>query len=274
MLNLHPSLDIALALAANSGLSVFPCGPAKRPAIKGGNGFLDASTDPDRVREMWDAAGDAAVLVGVPTGPASVFDVLDLDPRHGSDDWRAANIHRLPETRIHATPGLPKIPTDAVMPGEHWLFRHVDGVRNSASKRSLAPGVDVRGEGGYVCFPPSAGYRIVHRAVIAAWPDWLLPLVLQTAEPATSNPGTPPAEITDARVNGIVAALLANVRNAADGAKHYTLRSNGISLGGYLHLTGWSEAQAVEQLVAALPATVKDWKLARRTAAWAVAAGR
>jgi hypothetical protein len=49
---------MALALAA-TGLPVFPCNADKRPAIpkaKGGNGFHDASTDPDRIRELWDLA--------------------------------------------------------------------------------------------------------------------------------------------------------------------------------------------------------------------------
>ena len=49
-------------------LPVFPCNADKRPAIpkaKGGNGFHDASTDPDRIRELWDLAGPAAQLVGV-----------------------------------------------------------------------------------------------------------------------------------------------------------------------------------------------------------------
>ena len=58
------SLDIALALAA-SGTPVFPCNADKRPAIpkaKGGNGFHDASTDPDRIRELWDLAGPAATI--------------------------------------------------------------------------------------------------------------------------------------------------------------------------------------------------------------------
>ena len=166
------SLDTALALAA-SGTPVFPCNGDKRPAIpkaKGGNGFHDASVDPDRIRELWDLAGPAAQLIGVPTGAASGFDVLDIDPRHGGDRWKIEHSDRLGETRIHGTPGLPKAPTDPVMPGEHWLFRHVDGVRNIQDGKTIAPGIDVRGQGGYVCFPPSGGYKVVHEADIAPWP--------------------------------------------------------------------------------------------------------
>jgi hypothetical protein len=145
-------LEIALNIAA-SGVPVFPCSALKRPSIgkdKGGNGFHDASTDPDRIRELWQLAGPAAQLIGAPTGAASGMDALDIDPRHGADDWRTANIHQLPETRVHAT----------MSGGEHWFFRHVDGVRNGASK--VAPGIDVRGSGGYVIMPPSTGYAVIH----------------------------------------------------------------------------------------------------------------
>jgi Bifunctional DNA primase/polymerase, N-terminal len=76
--------------------------------------------------------------IAVPTGPLSGFDVLDLDPRHGSDNWRAENIHLLPDTRVHGTAGG----------GEHWLFPHAEGLRNSSGK--IAPGLDVRADGGYV----------------------------------------------------------------------------------------------------------------------------
>ena len=106
------SLDIALALAA-TGLPVFPCTADKKPAIpraKGGNGFHDASTDPDWIRELWDLAGAAGQLVGVPTGSASGFDVLDIDPRHGGDAWEIENSDRLGETRMHSTPSG----------GRHW----------------------------------------------------------------------------------------------------------------------------------------------------------
>jgi Bifunctional DNA primase/polymerase, N-terminal len=270
------TLAIALDLAARLGLPVFPCLASKAPAIprsRGGNGFKDASTDYRRVRELWALAGASAALVGVPTGPSSGFDVLDIDTRHGGHLWEAEHSVQLGETRIHCTPSG----------GRHWLFHHVDGVANSAGR--IAPGVDTRGLGGYVCFPPSPGYSVLHEADIAPWPLWLLWDALRVAEAVakpvngTSRnhtrelPGTPPAAITDRRVAGQIAALLDNVRTARDGQKHVTLRSNGVALGGYIARAGWTEAQAIEALVAALPDTVKDRALARRTAAWAVAQG-
>jgi hypothetical protein len=79
--------------------------------------------------------------------------------------------------------------------------------------------------------------------------------------------------IAPSRIHALITALLDNVRNAPDGTKHHTLRDIARTVGGYLHLTGWCESEAVERLVGALPASVNDWQLARKTAAWGVAEG-
>jgi hypothetical protein len=270
-----PTVTAALALAAQS-FSVFPCTDKKRPAIGGPGGYKHATSDPDKVRALFATAGTAAKLIGVPTGLRSGFDVLDVDPRHGGHVWRAANLHRLTETRIHRTPGLPKVPTDPVKPGEHWIYRHAEGVRNVQDGKTIAPGVDVRGEGGYAIMPPSPGYEVIHEAEIAPWPPWLLELVMRkgTAKPSPPPIVTDPSQITDKRLAGLVHSLLTRVSGAAEGAKHNTLRSIARTLGGYAHLLGQSDEQLIGLLINALPATVGDWNLARRTAAWAIAEGR
>jgi hypothetical protein len=81
-------------------------------------------------------------------------------------------------------------------------------------------------------------------------------------------------KIPDVRIRGLVTALLEKVNSAPDGAKHHTLLTIARTIGGYLHLIGWSVADAIEQLMGALPASVKDWDAARKTAAWGIAAGR
>ena len=78
------------------------------------------------------------------------------DPRHGGDRWETRRAAQLGKTRIHST----------LSGGRHYLFRHADGVRNGAGK--LAPGIDVRGEGGYVIMPPSPGYSVIHHRDLRA----------------------------------------------------------------------------------------------------------
>jgi hypothetical protein len=153
-------VDIALDLA-DQGFPVFPClAGTKSPAIPRdeGRGFLDASLDPVEIRRMFAYPG--AALVGVPTGHASGFDVIDIDPRHGGDAW--ADFSRLPATRAYRTRSG----------GLHVLFRSTPGLRSSASR--IAPGVDVRAEGGYVIAWWVHGCPVVADAPVADPPDWLI----------------------------------------------------------------------------------------------------
>jgi putative DNA primase/helicase len=82
--------------------------------------------------------------------------------------------------------------------GEHILFRHPGGVaKNSAGV--IAPGIDVRGDGGYIVAPPSLhiggrpyAISVDHypeEAALAPLPDWLLNLVADPA-PAKTGPRT------------------------------------------------------------------------------------
>ena len=72
---------LAQNLARNAGWAVFPCSlPKKLPTIpkdRGGNGFHDATTQPDRIADLWRRGfGD---LIGIATGKVSGVDVLDVD---------------------------------------------------------------------------------------------------------------------------------------------------------------------------------------------------
>jgi hypothetical protein len=63
---------------ARRGLSVFSCNPAnKAPLVK--NGFKAATCDEQQIREWWTTWPQA--MIGVPTGPASGIDVIDIDLR-------------------------------------------------------------------------------------------------------------------------------------------------------------------------------------------------
>ncbi len=261
--------DRALALARR-GLPVFPCAASKQPCIarhEGGRGFHDATTEPHEVIRLF--AHSAARLIGVPTGARSGIDVLDIDPRHGGHLWEAENRARLPETRIHATRSG----------GRHRLLTHANGVVNSEGR--IAPGVDVRGAGGYVIWWPAHGCTVLSDAPVAAWPPWLLvpgqALADAKPRPVSSSVGclaASAATATERAVRAFVARTLDTVRRAPDGQKHHILRAAARLLGGVAHCGGFSDEAAAEWLLAALPASVRDWENARRTALWALARGR
>jgi putative DNA primase/helicase len=98
-------------------------------------------------------------------------------------------------------------------------FKCPDGVKIKNSTGELAPGVDVRGEGGMVLAPPSVkpgvgAYEWITEADIADAPQWLLDLVKEKKrEQATrvtpyANAQADPDEITKA-----LAAIVANLSN-------------------------------------------------------------
>jgi hypothetical protein len=245
------------AIRLSSTFPVFPCKASKAPACP--LGFKAATSDPSEIRRLFNGSG---ALIGVPTGEASGFDVLDVDPRHGGDEWEKANQHRLPETRIHQTMGG----------GRHWLFRHVEGVHNSAS--AIAPGIDVRGSGGYVVVPPSPSYSVVSDAEIAHWPDWLLAEILPKTRAADPKPAPSSYDpIPSARLEGFVRAVLSRVSSAPEGQKHFILRNQAMILGGVAHLGPLSKPDLVRRLMDALPATALDRKGAEKTAEWGVEMG-
>jgi hypothetical protein len=147
----------ALRAALQLPWPAFPLRHDKTPACSGG--FKSACKGTE-LEALWKRC--PGVLPGVPTGEPSGVSVLDIDPGKGGDAYWDAIRDRLPLTRIHETRGG----------GLHVLFRHRAGLRNSASK--LAPGVDIRADGGYVVYWPAAGFSVVDHP-IAPWPDLLAP---------------------------------------------------------------------------------------------------
>ena len=151
------TLTAALALA--STYPCFPCGRDKAPTCPAG--FKDARRDAASLQQLW--TNHPGPLIGVPTGTASGFDALDVDPKHSQvREWWAANRMRLPPTRVHRTRSG----------GLHCLFRHAPDLRCSVGR--LARGIDVRADGGYVVWWPAAGLPVLQDAPPAPWPDNLL----------------------------------------------------------------------------------------------------
>ncbi|WP_159769792.1 bifunctional DNA primase/polymerase [Streptomyces sp. HM190] len=164
------TLALAHALsAAERGLAVIPLSRSKLPALRSphrndptpapchgecgrlGHGVYDASTDPRRVRALF-AAAPWATGYGIACGlhPHHLIGV-DLDTKSGTDSSAALrelalrHLFTIPDTVVVTTPSG----------GRHlWLTGPPDVVvPNSASR--LAPGIDIRGAGGYLVGPGS-----------------------------------------------------------------------------------------------------------------------
>lgn len=167
-----PTLALAHALAAaGRGLPVFPLSAAKVPALRSphrderrpahcrgecglpGHGVHDATTDPAAVRALF-AAAPRATGYGIACGraPHRLIGIdLDVDPAYGSD--AAGSLRQLALQHLFTIP--PTVTVLTPSGGRHlWLTGPADAaVPNSAGR--LAPGIDIRGSGGYLVGPGS-----------------------------------------------------------------------------------------------------------------------
>ncbi|MDT4291783.1 bifunctional DNA primase/polymerase [Methylomonas sp. MO1] len=114
----------------------------KHPLLQ--KGLLDAATDTKTLNawfKKWPKAN-----IGIRTGAASGIFVLDIDPRHGGDD------------ALEQLKGeLGSIPDDVVQDtgsgGSHICFRYAGPECRSTT--NFYPGIDLRGDGGFIVVEPS-----------------------------------------------------------------------------------------------------------------------
>lgn len=234
-------LDYALSIAA-TGVPVFPCDANKRPVIA--TGFKAASTDPAIILSAF--ATPLAVLIGVPTGRPSSRIVIDVDirPNHSGMAWLKDNSDALPQTRTNKTRSG----------GLHLVFKEPADIeiRNSAGR--IAPGVDVRGEGGYVIVPPSPGYAVADPIEPAEMPLWLIRACLKPTpdEPQPEQPKSVPRH--DGGSGYGLAALAGEcdaIRSAPFGKQEDTLNSAGLKIGGLVAGGELQEGIALADLLSA-----------------------
>lgn len=138
-------LDAALAYACE-GLAVFPLAPNTKIPLTD-HGFKDAVTDEKQIREWWGKNPDAnvAIATGAMSGGLVVVDLDVKDNKNGISEfkkWIDENHLFIPDT--------PKAKTWSG--GEHYLFK---SSIPTPCKTDWLPGVDVRGDGGYIVAPPS-----------------------------------------------------------------------------------------------------------------------
>jgi Bifunctional DNA primase/polymerase, N-terminal/AAA domain/Primase C terminal 1 (PriCT-1) len=148
------------------------------------HGFKDATQDESKLREWWGAHPDANI--GIPTGPASGIDLLDVDV-HGDKDGERTLAEligkhgALPATREVRTGGG----------GRHLWFRSAPGLRCGTD--ALGLGLDVKAAGGYMLAPPSQHatgnvYAFTNQLPWAPWPEWVLALLIQPKPAEAETP--------------------------------------------------------------------------------------
>lgn len=141
----------ALEYAA-AALPVFPCrnapGQDGHKAPLTARGFKDATTDPEQIK-AWGREHPNA-LIGMPTGSITGIGVLDIDIKNGKDGF----------LYVPGWEELSPLRSKTQSGGAHLYFRAHEPIRSTSNVNGF-PGVDTRGEGGYVIVAPSPGYEWV-----------------------------------------------------------------------------------------------------------------
>lgn len=206
------------------------CGsPGKHPRTE--HGLRDATIDPLEVRSWWNRWPEANV--GIATGPASGLLVLDVDLPDGPDSLAQieARYGRLPSTCEQRTGSG----------GRQLLFAHP--AQPIGNRTGALPGIDVRGDGGYVVVPPSRHasgerYRWTGRAPAAAAPDWLVTLLTRDRThqrprtvPSAMPTAVPPPEALSRYGTAALDRELADLARAVEGTRNDSLNRAAFKLG-------------------------------------------
>ena len=147
---------------ADLGFSLIPLRPREKIPVGKWERYQTERASPEQLA-MW-AANDS-LNIGVVTGAISGVIVLDLDS---------------PQAIAHAEGlGLPRTPAVQTANGEHHYYAHPGGTLGNRAK--FLPGMDLRGDGGYVAAPGSihptgAEYTWKYppeTCELAAMPAWL-----------------------------------------------------------------------------------------------------
>lgn len=162
--------------------AIFPLTPGAKIPLPGGHGCTEATADADQVATWWKKT--PAANIGIACGEINGFVVIDVDRGH-DDGIDGADTLRELEQEMGALPDT----VEALTPngGRHLFFKYPSG-QNIRNKTGIAPGIDIRANGGYVVGVPStlangrsyeweaSSYPNEHEiaALPDAWRKWLI----------------------------------------------------------------------------------------------------
>lgn len=240
--------DAALLYAAR-GWSVIPVGRvASKLPLQNWKHLQDNRSNQDQICRWWERSRHN---IGIVTGAISGIIVLDVDSEDGYRE-------------IEAHGGLPLTLSCSTGKGRHYYFLHPGFIVHNFARK--LPGLDLRGDGGYVLAPPSQHqsgklYQWDDEAApVAPAPQWLLDLLerevvtqnghatgsYSTASDHSANGSSNGHRINGAQVTAYVRAAMEGelraLQTTPEGARNNQLFKSGCSL------LGLAEAGACDPL--------------------------
>lgn len=205
-----------------------------------GHGLYDAGTDAERIAAWW--GGRSRANIGLRTGVA--FDVLDVDVKEANG---MATLAALLDEHGCLPPG-PSVSTPSG--GLHFYFRPT-GHGNAAG---FLPGLDWRGQGGYVVAPPSKvdgkpyEWGVGPSVGLSDAPTWLVAL-LRPARALTAPRGIV-RRSSSAYARRALEAEVGRLSMAPVGDRNHQLNRSAFSLGQLVAAGALDVREVVEALAA------------------------
>ncbi len=146
------------------------------------NGVKDATTEPALIKRWFEAHPHANLAIAM--GGVLRLIALDSDPRNGGD----ASVFDLVEA--HGGEWLETHTVRTGGNGNHFIYRLPEGVE--IHKGKIAPGIDVKAEGGYLVAPPSLhasgrSYEVEKNVDIAFASEWIIEELTRPADVQPKN---------------------------------------------------------------------------------------
>jgi hypothetical protein len=208
--------------------------PGKHPLTA--SGVKDASTD-NAVIRRWLEETENKANIGIATGNGLL--VLDVDAKSGGLVSLAAW-----EDRFGKLPLTPTVETGGG--GRHFYFCHPNDL-TIGNKTGIAPGIDIRGTGGYVVAPPSTHstgnpyrWKTPENTPVSPVPPWLLGMLVTPPIRGSISPDASAGPVLRVR---LPACDLADAPGVGEGQRHGRL----CQLAG-IHLARGENVEAVEAL--------------------------
>jgi hypothetical protein len=189
-------LEAALSYRC-SGISVIPCDASSKKPLVEWRAYQAEIASEETVRSWWVRWPEARV--GIVTGAVSGLVVADVDSAEAAAVGEAVR-------HYGETPRIARTPSG----GAHLYYRHPGKpVPNAARLPGFSYPIDVRGDGGYVLAPPSAGYTWEQQARREALPLYRPPVRRQPPSPPSATSGR---EICAGRRNATLTSLAGSMR--------------------------------------------------------------
>lgn len=164
-------VDYALEYASR-GWSVIPLAPKNKTCILNTwKPYQETIATEEEIRAWWKINPNANVAIV--TGKVSGIFALDIDGEEG-------------KAAISGRP-MPVTPATRTGKGFHYIYKLPKDIEIRNSARKIGPGLDIRGEGGYIVAPPSihssgSTYEWLVQDYPAEAPEWLLKAILGGGE--------------------------------------------------------------------------------------------